>query len=154
MNEKNNNLKDFLELREMLLTEKSDLETRLAEICVALGLVTYQGSSRGRAAGQGNNAISLRLAVMRLTNGRALTKSQILTELEAVGYKFRTSKPINSLGVILYGRTPKFNRQDGAFILAPGQLMPTDNLIRQMGEPTSPITGVAPAAETTPTSAS
>ncbi|MCX6881703.1 MAG: hypothetical protein NTV12_04230 [Verrucomicrobia bacterium] len=154
MKENNDSLKQFLELRETLLAEKVDLETRLAEINTALGLAYgYQGSPRGRAAGQGNNGISLKLAVMRLTNGRALTKSQILTELEVVGYKFRTSRPVNSLGVILYGRTPKFNREHGAFILAPGQLLPTDTVIQQMGGPAAPYPVIPPAAETTPPSA-
>lgn len=148
MKENNDSLKQFLELRETLLAEKVGLETRLAEINTALGLVYgYQGGARGRAAGQGNNAISLKLAVMRLTNGRALTKSQILTELDAVGYKFRTSTPVNSLGVILYGRVPKFNREYGAFILAPGQLMPTDNVIQHMGAPTGAIPGITNVEE-------
>lgn len=150
----NGNLKLSLELRETLLTEKLDLETRLAEINTALGLVyEYQGRRRGRPMGQGNNPISLKLALMRLTNGRALTKSQILTELDAVGYKFRTSRPVNSLEVILYGKVPKFNREYGAFILAPGQLMPTDTVIQQMGGPGAPYPVIPPAAETTPPSA-
>ena len=154
MKENNDSLKQFLELREALLAEKVGLETRLAEINTALGLAYgYQGNPRGRAAGQGNNGISLKLAVMRLTNGRALTKAQILTELELVGYKFRTSRPVNSLGVILYGRNPKFNREYGAFILAPGQLMPTDTVIQQMGGPGAPYPVIPPAAETTPPSA-
>ena len=148
MKKNNDNLTFSLEVRETLVTEKLDLETRLAEINRALGLVYgYQGGARGRAAGQGNNAISLKLAVMRLTNGRALTKSQILTELDAVGYKFRTSTPVNSLGVILYGRVPKFNREYGAFILAPGQLMPTDNVIQHMGAPTGAIPGITNVEE-------
>ncbi len=148
MKKNNGNLKLSLELRETLLTEKLDLETRLAEINTALGLVyEYQGRRRGRPMGQGNNPISLKLALMRLTNGRALTKSQILTELDAMGYKFRTSRPVNSLEVILYGKVPKFNREYGAFILAPGQLMPTDKVIQQMGAPTGPIPGITNVEE-------
>ncbi len=110
------------------LKEKSSLETRLAEINAALGLVFgYQGRPRGRATGQGNNPVSLKSAVMKMTNGRALTRPQILAELEALGYKFNTAKPMNSLGVVLYGRKPKFNRENGSFILAPGQMPPPEN---------------------------
>src|SRR5690606_5426478 len=36
------------------------------------------------------------------------------------GYKFQTKKPLNSLGVILYGKNPKLKRVDGRFSL-PGK---------------------------------
>ncbi len=123
----NDNLKNYLLLRDALTQEKAELEARLKEIDTALGIdYGYSARPRGRTPGHGNNAISLKRAVMRLTNGRALTKRQILDEVELLGYKFKTTNPLNSLSVILYGKVPKFNRENGAFILAPSQMPPEE----------------------------
>ena len=44
-----------------------------------------------------------------------MTKEQILDAVQKRGYKFSTNNPLNSLGVILYGKNPRFNRADGKF---------------------------------------
>jgi hypothetical protein len=44
-----------------------------------------------------------------------MTKEQVLEAVQKRGYKFSTNNPMNSLGVVLYGRNPRFNRADGKF---------------------------------------
>ena len=54
-----------------------------------------------------------------LQNG-PMTKEQVLDAVQKRGYKFSTKNPLNSLGVILYGKNPRFNRADGKFSLGAG----------------------------------
>jgi hypothetical protein len=44
-----------------------------------------------------------------------LTKEEILEGVKNLGYRFSTSNPLNSLGVILYGKKPKFRNDSGRF---------------------------------------
>jgi hypothetical protein len=50
--------------------------------------------------------------------GKSLTKHEILDAVLASGYQFSTNDPLNSLGVILYGKNPKFKNQNGRFSLS------------------------------------
>jgi hypothetical protein len=62
----------------------------------------------------------LREAVLQLTSQRAMTKEEILQGVKQLGYKFSTSNPLNSLGVILYGKNPRFKNEQGRFSPAGG----------------------------------
>jgi hypothetical protein len=121
-------IRRYISLRDSLMQEKTKLENRLQEINDALG----QGSSpiantlsgapapslkvgtrrgRGRASG----GLSLRDAVLQVTARGPLSKEEILNGVKQLGYRFSTSNPLNSLGVILYGKSPKFKNDVGRF---------------------------------------
>jgi hypothetical protein len=118
-------IRKYLTLRDSLIKEKAKLEGRLQEINEALGQVTEsanlpqpsQPSTRGRRgpAGRASGGLSLRDAVIQVTSRGALTKEQILEGVKRIGYKFSTTNPLNSLGVILYGKNPKFKNDGGKF---------------------------------------
>ena len=123
-------IRRYLVLRDSLITEKSQLENRLREINQALGnssaAAAVRSTStpptsptgkkttfrRGRRKGGG---ISLREAVLQATSNNPLTKEQILDRVKSIGYRFSTNNPLNSLGVILYGKSPKFRNESGRF---------------------------------------
>jgi hypothetical protein len=63
---------------------------------------------------------SLREHVMTVLRDGPKSKEEVLKAVQGRGYKFQTKDPLNSLGVILYGKNPKFNRVDGRFALPGG----------------------------------
>ena len=119
-------IKKYISLRDSLIQEKTRLETRLREINSALGQESGSGSSfsssaargftvqRGRRAAR-RGGLSLRDAVLQATAKGPLTKEQILEAVKQLGYRFSTTNPLNSLGVILYGKNPKFKNDSGRF---------------------------------------
>ena len=122
----NSDIKRYLSLRDSLIQEKTKLETRLREINEALGssaaipasesparTPAARPANRGRRGARGS--ISLREAVLQATANTPLTKEEILNRVRALGYRFSTNNPLNSLGVILYGKNPRFKNQDGRF---------------------------------------
>jgi hypothetical protein len=122
----NSDIKRYLSLRDSLIQEKTKLETRLSEINEALGGTSEPAAraassapaaarptGRGRRGARGT--ISLREAVLQATANSPLTKEEILNRVKALGYRFSTNNPLNSLGVILYGKNPRFKNQDGRF---------------------------------------
>jgi hypothetical protein len=118
------NLRRYIGLRDSLISEKSNLEQRLRAINEALGQPSLTsatpssiGGRRGRPA---RGAISLRDAVLQVTSRSPLTKDEILKAVQGLGYKFSTSNPLNSLGVILYGKNPRFKNEQGRFSAAGG----------------------------------
>jgi hypothetical protein len=130
-------LQQFVKLRRELIQERDQVSRRLAQINEALGEMPLpseapaQGVSRqssGRApqqraaasGGAGGGGRSLRELVIEVLGEGAKTKEEVLSEVQSRGYKFQTSNPLNSLGVILYGKNPKFNRADGRFSLPGG----------------------------------
>lgn len=130
---RNDSLKQFVTLRRALSEERDHLEARLRDINEALGemplpsLSPIQGATasapsqparRGRKAAGGGQ--SLRDHVIAVLESGPKTKEEILAEVKARGYKFSTKNPLNSLGVILYGKNPKFNRADGKFSMRGG----------------------------------
>ena len=118
-------IKKYITLRDSLIQEKARLESRLREINSALGdseearsgpsssiarIATVKRGRRGARSG-----LSLRDAVLQATSKGPLTKEQILEAVKGLGYRFSTNNPLNSLGVILYGKSPKFKNSDGRF---------------------------------------
>lgn len=120
-------LKQYVSLREQLLRDKAELESRLAEINKALGAVSSGAPAtpagapavkRGRkpaaAAGpaakapkagagkRAKNSVSLREAVLAATKAKPLARQEILTAVQAAGYKFAAKDPLNSLSTLLY----------------------------------------------------
>ena len=130
-------IQQFIKLRRNLTEERSTLEDRLRQINEALGemplpsLSPIQGATgqspiqstrgRGRRGKRGSGGgQSLREHVLAVLQRGAMTKEEVLAAVKKAGYKFSTKDPLNSLGVILYGKKPKFNRADGKFSLTGG----------------------------------
>lgn len=121
-------LKQYVSLREQLLRDKVELESRLAEINKALGSVTPSApavvatapaAKRGRKPAavpaaavaspavkrggkRAKNTVSLRDAVLAATKAKPLARQEILTAVQAAGYKFAAKDPLNSLSTLLY----------------------------------------------------
>ncbi len=118
-------IKKYISLRDSLIQEKTRLENRLREINSALGqgqesergpstsVARVVTASRGRRGVR--SGLSLREAVLQATAKGPLTKEQILDSVKKLGYRFSTNNPLNSLGVILYGKNPKFKNDAGRF---------------------------------------
>jgi hypothetical protein len=132
---RSDSLQQFVRLREQLTQERGQLEQRLRQISEALGemplpsLSPIQGATgqrtggtavgrKGRVSGAGGQ--SLRDHVLAVLQNGAMTKEEVLAAVQRGGYQFSTNNPLNSLGVILYGKNPKFNRADGKFSLTGG----------------------------------
>jgi len=116
-------IKKYITLRDSLMQEKTRLESRLREINSALGQGQEAGTARAGSISQparrgrrgARSGLSLRDAVLQATAKGPLTKEQILEAVKGFGYRFSTNNPLNSLGVILYGKNPKFKNNDGRF---------------------------------------
>ena len=132
-------IRKYISLRDGLMQERSQLEARLREITEALGetgagarsqasaavsapaVASRQVATRGRRGRRGGGGgLSLRDAVLQITSSGARTKEEILEGVQRLGYRFSTNNPLNSLGVILYGKNPKFKNDSGRFSPAGG----------------------------------
>ena len=122
-------IRRYLSLRDSLLKEKDELQARLQQINEALGeasAATARSAAtppsavprRGGRRGNRSGTPSLREAVLQVASGESLTKQEILDRVRALGYRFSTNNPMNSLGVILYGKNPRFKNQNGRFSLS------------------------------------
>ncbi|MDX1951092.1 MAG: hypothetical protein SFY81_02845 [Verrucomicrobiota bacterium] len=115
-------LKQYVALRDSILAEREQLIIRLRELDEAVGAMglrgrdTYYGPRT--PTGRVRNEMSLKEAVLKVIKGKQMTKHQVLDAVLALGYQFSTDDPLNSLGVILYGKTPKFTNDGGRFSLA------------------------------------
>lgn len=125
------NLQQFVNLRRQLCQERDQLSQRLNEINEALGELSTAAPEAGASSREahqpqaapaitGGRAGSLREHVIEVLRGGAMTSREVLDAVQKRGYKFSTNNPLNSLGVILYGKNPKFNRADGKFSLGGG----------------------------------
>ena len=134
------NRQQYVNLRRQLSQERDQLSGRLSQINEALGELSAVSPAsdaapsepapapvqepkapaigRGRPAGGGG--MSLRDHVLQVLRGGAKTKEEVLSAVQQKGYRFQTTNPLNSLGVILYGKNPKFNRVGGRFSLGAG----------------------------------
>jgi hypothetical protein len=126
-------LKQFVDLKSRLTSERESLMRRLAQINQALAddatgvQVTVESppapkqprASKGRAQrahrGRGTNPISLREAVVKVTSDRPLTKKEIVDQVQKLGYTFRGRDPMNVLGTVIYGKNPNFKNEGGRF---------------------------------------
>jgi|SRR5688572_23130972 hypothetical protein len=122
-------LKEFVQLQASLRKEKSEIEGRLKELDRALGdnhvqmpVAAREPTSprvgKRREGGRRENSISLREAVIQVTSKRALTKPEIIDAVTKLGYRFNSKDPINYLGTVLYGKKPKFKKDNGRFSLS------------------------------------
>jgi len=130
------NLQQYVRLRRDLTNERDAIEARLGQINEALGQAPETKSQRipipmgpGRKPRGG---ISLKNLVIEALSSGTKTKEEILEAVQQRGYRFSTNNPMNSLGVILYGKNPKFNRVDGRFSVGAGVSSTSKGGKRQM----------------------
>jgi hypothetical protein len=114
-------LKQYAALRDSIFAEREQLITRLREIDEALGAMGLRGKDSyygpRTPTGRVRNGMSLKEAVLKVIEGKSLAKHEVLDAVLAQGYQFSTDDPLNSLGVILYGKKPKFKNNAGKFSL-------------------------------------
>src|SRR5687768_13268044 len=114
-------LTQYVSLRDAIFAEREQLIARLREIDQALGSMGLRASDGfygpRTPTGRVRNEMSLKDAVFKVIDGKALTKHEILDAVLRLGYQFSTDDPLNSLGVILYGKNPKFKNIGGRFSL-------------------------------------
>ena len=114
-------IKQYVSLRDSIVAEREQLITRLREMDEALGAMGLRGSGTyygpKTSTGRARNEMSLKEAVLKVIAGKALNKHEILDAVLSLGYTFSTDDPLNSLGVILYGKNPKFKNDHGKFSL-------------------------------------
>jgi hypothetical protein len=118
---KSDALKQYVSLRDSIFSEREQLITRLREIDEALGAMGLRGRDSyygpRTPTGRVRNEMSLKDAVLKVVDGKELSKHEILDAVLRMGYQFSTDDPLNSLGVILYGKSPKFKNNNGKFSL-------------------------------------
>jgi hypothetical protein len=114
-------LKQYVALRDSIFAEREELITRLREMDEALGAMGLRGKDSyygpRTPTGRVRNEMSLKDLVLKVIDGKSLTKHEILDAVLSQGYQFSTDDPLNSLGVILYGKKPKFKNNGGKFSL-------------------------------------
>ena len=110
-------ISQFISLRDTISAEREQLHSRLREIDAALGAMDIRGATSYYGLRQGqaraHNELSLKEAVLKVIEGKALTREAVLNGVLAFGYTFSTNDPMNSLGVVLYGKNPKFKNDRG-----------------------------------------
>jgi hypothetical protein len=118
---KSDSLKQYVSLRDAIFAEREQLISRLREIDDAVSSMGLRGSDAyygpRTPTGRVRNEMSLKDAVFKVIENKALTKHEVLDAVLRLGYQFSTNDPLNSLGVILYGKNPKFKNVGGRFSL-------------------------------------
>ena len=133
---KPDSLQQYVPRLESILNEKAELEQRLGEIDQILqSLQSKESSSPPPSSGGGakkpraakkkgtglgartraQNKMSLKEAVRQATARKPMTKAEIVEAIVKLGYKFSTSKPVNSLSSVLYGDKKDFQNVGGRF---------------------------------------
>lgn len=115
---KRDSLKQFVQLRQQLATEKDAIVKRLAEIESVLSGVAAVPVKAAKVKAKDkrpSNELSLKEAILKVIQGKSFTKQEIFDAITKLGYKFAAKDPINSINVVLYGKKPKFKNNDGKF---------------------------------------
>lgn len=121
---KRSSIKQFLKLHHQLESERADIIARLQQVEAALGASeavlpwTATRKTPVTKRKRAKNELSLKEALVQAVKGKSLTKEEILAAVQKLGYQFITKNPLNSMNVVLYGKQPKFKRQNGKFSLA------------------------------------
>jgi hypothetical protein len=138
-------IQQFVRLRTNLERERESLRNRLTEVERALGLAAPTAAAsnaprRGRPPGSKNrpqapakprpagapnpqNKMSMRDAIAKALGKQPLGIKDVVAGMKKLGYRFKSSNPVNSVGAFLYGPEGKktFVRgKDGLFSIKPG----------------------------------
>ena len=57
----------------------------------------------------------MRAAVVQVTTGNPMTKPEILAAIQKLGFRSKSEKPVRMLDNLLYGKNPRFKRENGRF---------------------------------------
>jgi hypothetical protein len=135
-------LKQYAKLHQQLTDERARLVARLAEINAvlkpevqisskALDKITSEYLDRELAppreprpgTRRRRSAISMREAVMRALAKGPVLRKDLVQAVEAVGYRFTSSNPLNSLGSVIYSKNSPIKSKDGKLYLT-GRIRP------------------------------
>src|SRR6185503_5606267 len=108
-------LQQYITLRSSLERQREEIVARLRQIEDVLGSLapsTLRGSGK---RGRGGNPMPLRDAILRVTAHRGMTKQEIYEAVKRLGYRFTTKDPFNVIGVVVYGKNPRFRNDNGRF---------------------------------------
>ena len=111
-------LQEYISLQSALQREREELVVRLRQIDEVLGQQSsFSAAAAPRAGrrGKGINNMSLKEAVLKVTANRSMTKQEVYEAVQRLGYQFGGKDPLNSLGVVLYGKNPRFTNEGGRF---------------------------------------
>ncbi|MGZ5544676.1 MAG: hypothetical protein ACXWIU_08365 [Limisphaerales bacterium] len=118
---KRGTLENFLSLQTQIFTEREKLVARLAEIDGELAKLGFNATVRHYGlrtpTGRVRNPKSLKKLVVEILAAKPLTKDEVYDAVLRSGYQFSTNDPLNSLGVVLYGKSPCFKRVGKKFSL-------------------------------------
>ena len=128
---KNDPIQQYKQLRQALIDERDQIRARLVEIEAALedapapkAAKTPAKAAAPRArrakASRGGDKLSLKAAVIQVLSQKPMKRKEILEAVKKIGYTFASKTPLNSLGVVLYGKSPKFDNDKGVFSLGRG----------------------------------
>jgi hypothetical protein len=111
-------LQEYMSLQTALQREREELVGRLRQIEEVLGQSSFGAIAQPRRVGRrgrGINAMSLKDAVLQVTSLRPMSKQEVYEAVQKIGYRFGGKDPLNSLGVVLYGKNPRFRNEGGRF---------------------------------------
>jgi len=112
-------LQQYVSARNALLDEKAQTESRLQQLNQALtGTPVVQAVAPKpveKVPRQTRSPISMRAAVVQVTTGHPMTKPEILAAIQNLGFRSASKKPRRRLDNLLYGKNPRFKRENGRF---------------------------------------
>jgi len=121
-------LRQFAALKKSRELEKAQLQDRLRKIEEVLNDSTPTEPSpakQARASKTGRrkakNPMSLKKAVIKVLGKNSMTKPEILSAVQKIGYHFTGKNPMNSLGVLLYSNKSVFKNVGGKFGVRKGK---------------------------------
>ncbi len=126
---KNDPIEQYKQLRQELIAERDRIRARLAEIEAALedapapqtpAKTSAPRTRRAAKSTRSGNEFSLKDAVIQVLSAKPMKRKEILEAVKKIGYTFTAKNPLNSLGVVLYGKSPRFNNNKGVFSLGRG----------------------------------
>jgi hypothetical protein len=133
---RNDPLQQYAKLRRQLLEEKTKLEARLNEISQVLGsegiqtrpaatVQTQESPSKPKARRRrrygARNTITMREAILEALSDRPLSRKELLKAVQAIGFRFTTKNPLNSISSVLYAKgTPIKKTLEGKFYVESG----------------------------------
>ncbi len=109
------NLKTYVKLRDKLIKDREYHENALRDINQALGINGIKNN--GVHTGHKNDKSLRETVVDILKNHGGMNKHDLLDIVLKTGYTFRTSDPLNSLGVIIYNPKNNIKNEKGVFSL-------------------------------------
>lgn len=110
-------------LRERLLREKLEIEERLKGIKLVLGtnnlpqLPETAVEIPKRIGRPKANAMSMKEAILKVLSKGPLGRKEIVQEVQRLGYRFRGTNPLNSIGSVLYSKQTGIKNKDKKYYL-------------------------------------